>query len=922
MVKVFCALVSNDKFQSLSVTVNATDPTVDDLKEAILTKKRNALGHLDADNLILLRVCKKVDKSGGLSDHDLKSWPECFTLDAYGNEPETAMEANLTMFAGVQGASLVKGDLLSKVVHNSPGDVVMVSSFSVPQVMHPKNDLSAYFDETAPPKKGFNHVVILLPAEIELGPSHRNDMDIDPPVFHSTYAESYLKNTLETLASFIRLKRNGRNERNVFSAKDSLQDIQCASPLNVPAHSTSATQMDSTIEGAAEPAFLTNQRKSILKLEMKQSHGTSSLFTSDQIYQDEKDVGINMPVDKLLDVKEQTIILLGTSGCGKTRTCYDFARHQFCLYFDCTADADVNAMIDKIQDNRPDIKSPQNQQKFEVFSRKALKCLIASRMLLLRMWRQENEASFEWFCVQRSRRTGLVLAMVFQKLIEYPLEVVDMVYYQFLEELSDCWVIFDESQYFLSILQSDYRSSHPDNHGISENKLEHPRSFFSFATGFIIRQNLKSIWCGTQMRIQNIDVICSAAGLKPEKCFTFSKFNFLTPSDIFKLCLKWLQADAFNSNETLLDEISMFLQGRPRFFMMFLHKLHKLQDISQAYSVYRTEMTTNEASRQSSEQLEKSSPYCFWQSRISWEVAPFEGSNSLDAKKKYRVAHILLELCVSFLFGDGLTMKLDKDLDMLATNLVMLVDQEGGWGINMPEPLILIAGINFLVDQDQYALINFLSSDYFSPLVSAAQRGQKLELIIAVRFLQGWWLTSEMREFLPKWVNDLNIPKPRGFLDCRKGDEKGNHFIQQLRNPGYPFLLMPSENAGPDLRYSVFSCCVKTTSTAKSKSTMHVSSRACRDNTKFIYPQNWYTRQQDVNAKIKEELQSPCRFVHIRFEIPGTAPNFVFEPDATRDDHVICVTLESEFAEKFFGEVFVTKYKEFVSSVIREASAN
>lgn len=67
-----------------------------------------------------------------------------------------------------------------------------------------------------------------------------------------------------------------------------------------------------------------------------------------------------------------------------------------------------------------------------------------------------------------------------------------------------------------------------------------------------------------------------------------------------------------------------------------------------------------------------------------------------------------------------------------------------------------------------------------------------------------------------------------------------------------------------------------------------------------------------------QELLQGKRFVHMFFELPYTAPSrapsFVSRPDGS--DHIISVTLDSEFAKEFFGEEFVEAYKNYVASLM------
>ncbi|TPX66771.1 hypothetical protein CcCBS67573_g07721 [Chytriomyces confervae] len=291
---------------------------------------------------------------------------------------------------------------------------------------------------------------------------------------------------------------------------------------------------------AAAPVHLTSQSRNILKLKIKRPDGAPSLLTSGQIYQDERSIGITMPIDKLVRVRgHDTVVLVGPSGCGKTRTCYDFARRRWCLYFDCARDLDFQAMIKMLEAIVPISKCTNSQKDFERASDKLFECLIAARMLVLQMWRKENRDSVKWFCSQRSDRTQQLLRDVFIEISHYSWLMMSEMFDK-LERQTNCWLIFDESQCLLDTLASDYRPWRCDKHDISRDKLEHPRSFYSFATAFITHRRVKSAWCGTNVGIAYIEAPPFSAGPELPRYYTFTDFNFLTASQIFKLCKLWL----------------------------------------------------------------------------------------------------------------------------------------------------------------------------------------------------------------------------------------------------------------------------------------------------------------------------------------------------------------------------------------------
>ncbi|KAI8828273.1 hypothetical protein BJ741DRAFT_626872, partial [Chytriomyces cf. hyalinus JEL632] len=591
-----------------------------------------------------------------------------------------------------------------------------------------------------------------------------------------------IKEAFRRLSMFVSLEDDAASnkKKNVFSAWESMDDID--QPLKV------------------------------LKIEVKALDGVPDLLYSHEIYEDEASIGLNMPVDELLKIAKRTIILIGVSGCGKTRTCYDYARHHWCLYFDCAKDSDVQAMIGLLKTKNPPIKNDYTQNVFEVYSETMINALIATRLLVLKILRkQSNVDPFGWHCMQRSGRSRLVFEQIFSELISYSGNLVSQIFLRLKSEF-DGRVIFDESQQLLDILTADYRSSKSDLQGISRNKLKFPRSLFSFATRHIIKHQLKSIWCGTHMRIRNVDLIYSAAGKKPTDVHIFTNFSYLKPA--------WIRKDIIDSQETLFLEISNFLQGRPRFFT---------SDVREAFQSYCRLVTTRAGSSA------EFSLYDFWAQRISWSIEPIVNENDPFSRRL---------LCVTSLFGNRTRKNIRAEMDLVSTCLVM-------WQAFMTEPMVLGAGMNFLADQHPHALF---FAPVEAPAMSPAER--------AIRFLQGWWLEAGLKELLPKWVHKLEIPRPVGFMDCRfkSGD------------PDFPWVICPPSNAGPDLRYSVFSC------------------HSSMFNIATMDPDNWYKYQDDVRKKcLLAVKKNKSRFVHMRLK-EG------FKSGAVRDDYVICL---------FFGTRFV-----------------
>jgi hypothetical protein len=710
-------------------------------------------------------------------------------------------------------------------------------------------------------------------------------LDVQRPQLQSTSSETILKEdsklTLdEVKALLVHMVRMDVGEKNIFNVHDSMESM--------------------------------NTDNGLLSLQVPMLNGFPDLIFSEEIYSAEKAIGINLPVDQLCKVRQKVIVLIGVSGCGKTRTCFDLCRSLWCVYFDCTEDADFSAMVEQLVLIRPQTKTETSQQLFEEQSQRLIKCLLAARFLVLWviLYNDPSVKPFDWLCIQRSARTRSLFSTLFERLARFPFAISSAIF----KELKDWFpsegrIIFDESQYLLDLLPNDYRSKKPHQRDITaQGQFAYPRSFFSFLTGYIYRTQLRSIWCGTQMRIRSMELLYSAAGIKDDSVYIFTHFNYLEPKHIFALMCTWLKPAELRSGLVILyEEIAHFLQGRPRFFISFLHRLIHSTDLSGTFATYRRLMTTN-----SDSSLSHSSPYFFWKERIHWTIEPFSPKYNSPFSKML-VSDTLLRLCLSFLFGDGTNIDYSPDLDLVSTSLVMVSNTVNGWQACMAEPIVLSAGLNYLADQDSNILMKYFADQLFCPLgppnLSPQARGTLMEFVIALRFIQGWWLEPSLQTFLPEWTRSMDIPKPLGVLDSRSKGANLNLFMQQLVNPVFPW--------GPDLRYSVFSCCVKTTWVSNFKSSMNLSVEESKYNLETMNHANWYKSQDSIFDSCKEQTNKN-RFVHLQFELPDTAPSLKgdFVSRDGENDSVICVNLDSEFAVKFFGDEFVQRYKQFRTNVI------
>ena len=193
--------------------------------------------------------------------------------------------------------------------------------------------------------------------------------------------------------------------------------------------------------------------------------------------------------------------------------------------------------------------------------------------------------------------------------------------------------------------------------------------FFSFLTRIIIRTGMRSIWCGTHMKIRNMELNRPSAGGKVEDVVVFTNFTYLKPFDLAKLLSKWLNTPL---EPLFLQNASHLLQGRPRFLISFLHQLRSISvndqintTLHQILNNYCSFLTTR---------VGIGSDFClccFWSERVDLDIVPFQSTRT--TKNISLISNILIRLCISFLFGNG------ESIDMVATGLVMVnnVDTNG-----------------------------------------------------------------------------------------------------------------------------------------------------------------------------------------------------------------------------------------------------
>ncbi|KAJ3379887.1 hypothetical protein HDU92_006322, partial [Lobulomyces angularis] len=516
--------------------------------------------------------------------------------------------------------------------------------------------------------------------------------------------------------------------------------------------------------------------KSIVKIDTPFYEGQPNLLLSDNFFHilDEK---IELPYKKINKYNFRTKVLIGASGCGKTASCYHVCRTRFALYFDCLASSNMKSLLQKIADIVPTKRSEETQRKFEYKTEHCISCLLLSRILVLDYLLVKDPllSSLDWLKYQLSSKTEATFDIIFNQLIKIDEGKVSSSLDRRLI-MEDQLIIFDECQCLLEELKNDFRSKAEGVH-IKNNKLEHPRSFFSFLTRHTLKY--RTIWCGTHMSIRRMEEFCSCAGGKP--------------SQISKECL------VSDIEISLEQELCHFLQGKPSSFTSFLtrvmlnkeHKKNSDEGIRDVFEIYRNLMT-------SAEKKDEIGSIC-------------KGVEILRTAKL--TSDILLNVCLQSLFSKSNYLEFyPHEGDMVSTGLVMIEKVESSYRCYMGEPMTLLAGLNcFNTNTHRDAMMeyfyNLIFSEYRGALNPPPQpRGLLMELVVALQFL---------RVIYQKKCFD--IQRPVGVINCRNAKmDNENEFFTNLQKPGESkYLTLPS-SGGPNISYSYFQCGVKKTSTVDS----------------------------------------------------------------------------------------------------------
>ena len=313
--------------------------------------------------------------------------------------------------------------------------------------------------------------------------------------------------------------------------------------------------------------------------------GISPCLVSDRIMEDVRMIDPKMlvPVDQVEVLLEsgRCVALIGVSGCGKTRTCFDLCRsgRWYGLYFDWSSHMDLAYFKKELEWITTKYRI-QDYDKFVERSETVIKKILICRLLVLQLLIFKNGGTYsqkqflllQQWATTRENLFVLIARVLTRNQETHDIDAINQLYRDLLawSRMHKICCIFDEAQVMFTC-QKDCYSSCTNKSKAEDGAFVEPRSFLILTALFVLREKIRTVWSGTHLRLGDVSRLASAAGDKPEQSpRVFKDFNFLTPHVIKQLLDKWLRTDS----EPLKMSISRKLAGRPRFLCSFIEKMH------------------------------------------------------------------------------------------------------------------------------------------------------------------------------------------------------------------------------------------------------------------------------------------------------------------------------------------------------------
>jgi hypothetical protein len=581
-------------------------------------------------------------------------------------------------------------------------------------------------------------------------------------------------------------------------------------------------------------------------------------------------------------------MLIGVSGSGKTRCCFEIAAASKVIYFDCFQHDDFRNFVKSLQ------KIGENNL-FEV-SEICFSLLLYIRNELLKRLPKSDNPKY-WLRYQLTAEFQLAVSDIYLQFCEDP---------PLVRKITTKTLIFDECQSMLNDLHNRY----PDGSGkMNQSPL------LSALVRIVYTSKYQSYWAGTHLRLKDSSVVASAVG-KPAKIFVFTQFNNYTQENIRSLLQLWIYKDIYRKlPKVLLEKACYLLSGRARFISSFITDLAQrkfTENIASSFefslqNVYQTAETV------------ESSFFNFWKKSASLTVNVFTDPKPEDTMVVFQV---LVGLLVNFFSGGQTICTRESEIDLISSALVRVETSETvAFVYSICEPLPIEAAIKYFSTLGEDYLLLLFDQQMFSPLqnslgFNAQSRGFLFEIWLVIRVRQAWWKSipddSPVWCLFPEWCQDTmkTLEAPQLIVSQKSGKVSHDWCLENF-DENSSLFVMPDFHLGPDGLYRFMSYSLKTSWTKNRSGLVQVAKGHHVKNKSKTNIANWCGANKERRDRIIAASKRYPGIVHFRIEFPLTSdPDFI--SSIYGDSATICVDINSEIAKYMFGLSLIEKWKNFM----------
>jgi len=610
-------------------------------------------------------------------------------------------------------------------------------------------------------------------------------------------------------------------------------------------------------------------------------------------------IGRTLPSTVATQLREEylpiykSIVLVGVSGCGKSHAIYLNALDRICIYLTPNSWI-LRHFYEQCERIRPDFDfSLEDNYRYVILN--LFYNYICARFVVLLYLKQELALSNEYLFFLQSVNA---------------LDVSDLLIYQLLVRnytvmnapLFGCFLAIDEAQKYVT----------PQYHilfrtGVfSAERISFAR-FFSWCSPIL---GAKVVISGTALRLRHMDRVnrqLEEYGIK-----ILHGFDYFDCTRVKDIVLELVGSDV---EEDLLNRMGFLLQGRPRILMNFIESIKRTGVSPESYLEEYIRRTIE------SRDSEVWSFYGLWKDLFE---AP---KRSLKVNLKLRDSDVGVECdiqtCFLKILMDSIRLLGDEDeddvkmekgswfylrsseFDSISAGLCPLISLEES-KYRFLEPLSLMSALLYIVSSPllrSQCFVHLLEA-MFDKGTTEHVRGCYFNLFVAMKVAADSVFRRRLFDMAveigrlddrTKWISEMILPEKDYFkLKCKVSDEA---FVRSLEVDDEDVIL-PSNRAGPDVKWWIFVFGLKTTWTNPLLSVDESS-----ENEEAITPSlcfDWRDKREEekplkkkrklLNQKCAQIADSRIKesrgFIRVRIELPSSRFESNINHESTNDIHL------------------------------------